>query len=1196
MSESEGKGKRKERSSTPPPPDHLRCARSDGKLWRCRSYKLQDSSYCQKHFETYNKSRVSTGTPGKRGRGKTKAKSTAVHKKRTAYDEEDEVKRKTTEEEDGDNVVVEEKEVKKRKVVRVSGRRKKQGFNKGKKEDDDDEDHDDGLEVDDMVEDTEKMSSGCEEEEVQGKINGTEKETSEGDEEEGGDENGERNVKSSEDENGNENRKKKVNERGNENGKQKRRANRTKKVKSFNEEDGYENEKKNMEKSSEEAMGLGESVETEGNESGGAARRRMRERVPEEDADGVGTAKVDRWIVSNVPSVSDEWSKTGDMDGYSLPELFKAILYCLHREMELNLLNQKCRTSIVDFHRSCQNCAYDLCLTCCRELRERFLRAGIGETASRCSDGGNKLDTKKTISLPSSSEDHVGPLSVWEVKEEGVIPCPPEEKGGCGQGILELRCMFGDGWVSDLMEKVEQLVNAPTYVTVPQTSMRCCSCFNSSRYKDADSKNLRKAASRVDSGDNYLFCPSASEIQNGDLEHFQWHWIKGEPVIVRNVLELTSGLSWEPMVMWRAFREITFNKVKGSRVDVTAVDCFDWFEVVINIHQFFQGYTEGRVHHDGWPEMLKLKDWPPANLFEERLPRHGAEFICALPYKEYTHPRAGILNIASKLPEGVLKPDLGPKTYIAYGFPEELGCGDSVTKLHCDMSDAVNVLTHTAEVTHKSPIRDKIAKLKQKYAPEDQVQHSKTNCQDSYEVDNNKPLECKEKLPSGTFDSVLSDGGLRFSPDSALAVNVNRHDSMEKASDGLGGKNGSSGVKFDTDQSMLAAGGLMCSAANAAGSSSTSIVTEKVNMAAQSSVDELPDITSKEFGLDATANDIEPKCDIGNFESQTEVADGPLGVNVKMDGSDAVRSLDIGRQRNVAKDRKSDKLPETYKLPLKEKIGTDVVYTRRKDTGGRKAARAGNKKGMRSHAGLDLKSKNIMAGTAVATESENGDQRRMGAKKTAKGSSASSAMNCSAKQMQGNGELHVGRAVVAEELDGLEISEGGALWDIFRREDVPKLQEYLMKHFREFRHLACNPVDQVVHPIHDQTFYLNSYHKRRLKDDFGVEAWTFVQKLGEAVFIPAGCPHQVRNLKSCIKVAMDFVSPENIQECIRLTEEFRTLPQDHRAKEDKLEVKKMSLYAIKHAVKVLTNPKGKKSKDDEARQDKELQSTGHRSD
>ena len=35
---------------------------------------------------------------------------------------------------------------------------------------------------------------------------------------------------------------------------------------------------------------------------------------------------------------------------------------------------------------------------------------------------------------------------------------------------------------------------------------------------------------------------------------------------------------------------------------------------------------------------------------------------------------------------------------------------------------------------------------------------------------------------------------------------------------------------------------------------------------------------------------------------------------------------------------------------------------------------------------------------------------------------------------------------------------------------------------------------------------------------------------------------------------MDFVSPENILECARLAEDFRNLPQNHGAKEDKLEV------------------------------------------
>ncbi|KAJ0086923.1 hypothetical protein Patl1_07160 [Pistacia atlantica] len=57
--------------------------------------------------------------------------------------------------------------------------------------------------------------------------------------------------------------------------------------------------------------------------------------------------------------------------------------------------------------------------------------------------------------------------------------------------------------------------------------------------------------------------------------------MRGEPVIVTNVLEKTSGLSWDPMVMWSAFRG-TKKILKEEACKVKAVDCFDWCEIILN--------------------------------------------------------------------------------------------------------------------------------------------------------------------------------------------------------------------------------------------------------------------------------------------------------------------------------------------------------------------------------------------------------------------------------------------------------------------------------------------------------------------------------------------------------------------------------------------------------------------------------------
>ncbi|XP_010508275.1 PREDICTED: lysine-specific demethylase JMJ25-like isoform X2 [Camelina sativa] len=566
-----------------------------------------------------------------------------------------------------------------------------------------------------------------------------------------------------------------------------------------------------------------------------------------------------------------------------------------------------CKTSIFDLHRSCSACTCDICLTCCLEIRNGKAEACQEDVSWNYVNRGLEYehgDEGKVIDQPDDDDkpiekpdddkpvckDHMNNPSLWKANEAGIITCH------CGAEGLKLKRLLPLGWVSDLLKKVEKLADASELLDLPETVLEQCPCFNSNGHIDMENGKLLKAACREGSEDNFLYCPSVRDVQQDDSKHFQHHWVKGEPVIVRNVLEATSGFSWEPMVTYRACRQIR-NTNHETLLDVHSTDCLDFCEVKTNLRDFFTGYIKGRYDRMGWPQVWKLKDWPPSKAFEENLPRHAMEFLCSLPLKQYTHPDNGPLNLAVKLPKNCLKPDMGPKTYIAYGFEKEFGRGDSVTKLHCDMSDAVNVLTHISEVAIEEGKQSGIEELKKKHAKQD----------------------VKELYSS---------------------------------------------------------------------------------------------VANKE---------------------------------------------------------------EMIKILVKSQ----------------------------------------------------------------------------------------------QEAENVE-SDDGALWDIFRREDIPKLESYLLKHYQEFRHFYCCPLSQVSHPIHDQTIYLTRYHIKKLKEEYGIEPWTFNQKLGDAVLIPVGCPHQVRNLKSCTKVALDFVSPENISECLRLTKQFRLLPPNHFAKEDKLEVKKMIIHAVDKSLRDLS--------------------------
>lgn len=87
----------------------------------------------------------------------------------------------------------------------------------------------------------------------------------------------------------------------------------------------------------------------------------------------------------------------------------------------------------------------------------------------------------------------------------------------------------------------------------------------------------------------------------------------------------------------------------------------------------------------------------------------------------------------------------------------------------------------------------------------------------------------------------------------------------------------------------------------------------------------------------------------------------------------------------------------------------------------------------------------------------------------------------------------------------------GALWHIYAESDLPALRAFLDKVCKEKWSFNADPV-------HDQRIYMDRELRERLKHEYGVEGWEVPQYVNQAIFIPAGCAHQVYNYRHCIKV------------------------------------------------------------------------------
>ncbi|PNX58669.1 lysine-specific demethylase 3B, partial [Trifolium pratense] len=139
---------------------------------------------------------------------------------------------------------------------------------------------------------------------------------------------------------------------------------------------------------------------------------------------------------------------------------------------------------------------------------------------TNCNDV-EKVSCPPTLTLPEET-------SCNDIEK---VSCPPTELGGCGTGLLDLRCISLMTLLKEMEVKAEEIVCSYDIPDTSDKSSSCSLCFdtdlNSNRYSQ-----LQKAAERKDPSDNCLFCPIVLDINGSNFEHFQKHWGKGHPIVV----------------------------------------------------------------------------------------------------------------------------------------------------------------------------------------------------------------------------------------------------------------------------------------------------------------------------------------------------------------------------------------------------------------------------------------------------------------------------------------------------------------------------------------------------------------------------------------------------------------------------------------------------------------------------------------
>ena len=179
-----------------------------------------------------------------------------------------------------------------------------------------------------------------------------------------------------------------------------------------------------------------------------------------------------------------------------------------------------------------------------------------------------------------------------------------------------------------------------------------------------------------------------------NMRLFQTQWARGQPVIICNSNQYMNRNLWHPRAFLKDFGHLRADLVNTRTGKTVPSQPMKWF------WEGFEKVSHRPTDENGTPMLLKLKDWPSEDDIASYIPKRFHDLVHDFPIQSYTL-REGSLNLASYIPENFLKPELGPKMYIAYG--NALYSNKASTNLHLDMSDAVNLLVHVGIPVDTNP-------------------------------------------------------------------------------------------------------------------------------------------------------------------------------------------------------------------------------------------------------------------------------------------------------------------------------------------------------------------------------------------------------------------------------------------------------------------------------------------------------------